>query len=399
MRVRPRLLLLSSGAALVLLVGALAYWRLTRAEESTDNAHVEMDLVPLAARVSGRVRAVHVADNALVERGQLLIELEPQEQQIRVEQAGAALDAARAEEAIATAQRTIAEADARGGQSSARAHVVTSAAAVRSSDAQLEVARAALTKAEGDVARASREARRSVELLAAGAISVAEGETAQSNLGDAQAALSGVRAQLAAQARLRQQEVSKVDEAQGQLDQRAPVDAKIAAADAELALARARVRAAQATLDEAELRLADTQIRAPLSGRVSRLTAVPGQLFAAGQPLARVVAQQAYVLANFKETQIGEMRSGQRSEIVIDAYPGVSLTGQVESLAGGTGARFSLLPPDHAAGNFVKVVQRISVRISLQPLPPGLTLHAGLSAEVTVMTDSTTSAERAQTAH
>lgn len=395
MRRPSRRALLAGGAALALALGGLGYWLLTRHRETTDNAHVEMDIVPVVARVSGRVRAVHVVDDALVEQGQLLVELEPEEHRIRVAQATAALEAARAEEAAASARRAVAEAEARGGASSARARVVTSRAAERTAVAQLEVARAALQKAEGDLARTGREVARADELLAAGAVALAEVETAQADRADAQASLSGMRAQLEAQSRLWQQAMGRVAEAEGQLDQSAPVDAKIAAAAAALDLARARTRAAQAALDEAELRLRETELRAPIAGRLSRLSAVPGQLIPAGQPLGRVVLQQAYVLANFKETQIGAMRYGQRAEVVIDAYPAVPLVGKVESLAGGTGSRFSLLPPDYAAGNFVKVVQRVPVRISLPPLPPGLALQAGLSVEVTVFTDSATPLGRA----
>ena len=149
-------------------------------------------------------------------------------------------------------------------------------------------------------------------------------------------------------------------------------------------LAHARVRSAEAMLELAKLQLSYTRIVSPTDGIASKLSAREGQLLSVGQPVVEVVPLAVYVTANFKETQVGQMKAGQRAVIHVDAYPGRPLEGRVESLAGGTGASFALLPADNATGNFVKVVQRVPVRIALVNPPTDLTLRAGLSAEVQV---------------
>jgi membrane fusion protein (multidrug efflux system) len=136
-------------------------------------------------------------------------------------------------------------------------------------------------------------------------------------------------------------------------------------------------------LELARLQLSYTKVMASEDGLVTKLTVQPGQMIQIGQPLAELVPDRTYVVANFKETQVGRMRAGQRARMRIDAFPGVEFEGTVESLGGGTGARFSLLPPDNASGNFVKVVQRVPVRIAWSKRPD-LSLQAGLSTDVTV---------------
>jgi len=134
----------------------------------------------------------------------------------------------------------------------------------------------------------------------------------------------------------------------------------------------------------ARLQLSYTKLYAQEDGQVTRLTAREGQMVQPGQPVASLVPDRTYVVANFKETQIGDMKPGQEVEIDVDAFPGKTLKGKVESLAGGTGARFSLLPPDNASGNFVKVVQRVPVRIAWVDVPADVALRPGLSADVAV---------------
>jgi membrane fusion protein (multidrug efflux system) len=175
-----------------------------------------------------------------------------------------------------------------------------------------------------------------------------------------------------------------ITEAQGRLAQSRPVDAFIAAAHGATALARGKVVAAQGSLDLARLQLAHTHVEAPAAGRVSSLTARVAQTLSAGQAFAEFVPDLAYVTADFKEAQTEDMHAGQRAKISIDAYPHREFEGRVESLSAGTGAVFSLLPPDNATGNFVKVVQRVPVRIVFTPLPRDIELRPGLSADVTV---------------
>src|SRR5262249_20757131 len=154
-----------------------------------------------------------------------------------------------------------------------------------------------------------------------------------------------------------------VAEAAGALDSNRPIEAKIAAATASAEVAHARVASAEAAARLARLALSYATVRAPGDGIVSRLHVREGQLLRQNQGIASIVPDTSYVVANFKETQIGAMRPGQQVSIAVDAFPGEELHGVVSSIAGGTGSRFSLLPPDNASGNFVKVVQRVPVRI------------------------------------
>ncbi|PTL74994.1 HlyD family secretion protein [Vitiosangium sp. GDMCC 1.1324] len=370
------------------LAGIGGYVLLTRGQEVTDNAQVQADMVPINARVGGPVLRVHVEDNARVKKGDVLVEVDPREYSVRVKQAEAEWVSARAQAQAADAQVAVAEASARGGRSTARAVVSTSTAAVSSAEAQVEVARAAVARAETEAQRSTLELERVEQLRKSEVASQQELDDARAAHEAAQASLAGARAQLSAVEQSRQVALSKVAEAQGQFDQNAPVDAKIAVARASAELAHARVTAAEAALEQARLQLEYTRVIAPADGQVSKLTIREGQLLSAGQPVARLVPPRTYVIANFKETQVGHIRPGQRVEVKVDAFPGRTLTGLVESLSGGTGASFSLLPPDNASGNFVKVVQRVPVRISWKDTPEELPLQAGLSAEVTVFTAS-----------
>jgi membrane fusion protein (multidrug efflux system) len=177
----------------------------------------------------------------------------------------------------------------------------------------------------------------------------------------------------------------RVGEARGRLNQSSPIEAQIAAARAQADLAHARVQSSQAQLDLARLQLSYTKVTAPADGMASKLSVHEGQQVTVGSPVIELVPVQTYLVANFKETQITKMKPGQRVNIKIDAFPGHRFVGKVESLSGGTGSSFSLLPADNASGNFVKVVQRVPVRIAFDQLPD-VPLRAGLSADVTVHT-------------
>jgi membrane fusion protein (multidrug efflux system) len=200
----------------------------------------------------------------------------------------------------------------------------------------------------------------------------------------AEAELATAQAQLAVSRESKQAAETRVREGRGRLNQSAPIDAQLATAEANAALAAARVRSAEAMLELAKLQLSYTKLSAPTDGTASKLTVREGQLVSAGQPIVELVPTETYVVANFKETQIGRMSPGQTATIHIDAFPGRVFSGRVESLSGGTGASFSLLPADNASGNFVKVVQRVPVRVAWLNRPEGLQLRAGLSAEVRV---------------
>ena len=379
--VRPFMLL---GVFVVIAAGSFAgYVALHAGKEATDDAQVEADVVMLAARTSGRIAHVLVHDNQSVRAGDELVVLEDNDQRARVAKADAELAIARAEERAAEAQEHIAAAGAQGGLDSAQAHLSSSRVDVNSADTQIEVARAALARSQADAHKIALELGRMSALRSSGSATPEQLDNAQiadtsarASVAQAQAALSVAEgAKLAAR--------SRVAEAAGRVTASAPVEAQLEAARAHTELARARVQASEAALTLAQLDLSYTHVLAPRAGSIAKLSAREGQLIGLGQPVAELVPTETYVVANFKETQISRMHPGDPVEIELDAYPGRTLHGTVESLAGGTGARFSLLPADNASGNFVKVVQRVPVRISWQHAP-SIPVPVGLSAEATV---------------
>jgi len=370
--------------ALVALSVIGVYLLVTAGKESTDDAQVEADVVPLAPRVGGLVTGVAVEENQHVKKGQPLLTLDPTDYQAHLAQAEAEVTTAQAQADAADAQFQVIEASAKGGFSSAQAVVSGSTVGVSSADAQIAGAKAALLHAQAEAKKAQLDLGRAEQLRAANAIPQERLDNARLENESAKAALAGAQAQLRAAQEARAGAVSKLAEARGRLSQSQPIDQQIAAAKAQADLAHAKVKVAQAALTLAKNQLEYTQIVAPSDGIVSKLTAHEGQLLQPGQAFAELVPEETYVIANFKETQIGDMHPGQEVEVKIDAYSGKTLEGRVTSLSGGTGARFSLIPPDNASGNFVKVVQRVPVRIDWVQVPEGLPLRAGLSADVTV---------------
>jgi membrane fusion protein (multidrug efflux system) len=352
-------------------------------QEETDDAQVEADVVPVSGRVGGQVRERKVEDNQRVRKGDILIELDDADFAARAKQAEAELETARAQASAADEQVRVVEASAKGGLFSAKAMYSGSSMAVASAEAQIAAARAGFERAKAEQRRAELDLARAKQLVEASAAPRERLDNAQVSWDAAQAALAQAGAQVAAAEEQRRVAVARVGEARGRLDQSTPIDAQIGAARANAQLAHARVKVSEAALELASLQLSYTKVRAPDDGILSRVSVQPGQWIQPGQVIASLVPERTYVVANFKETQVGRMRAGQGATIRLDAFPGVGLEGRVESLSGGTGSRFSLLPPDNASGNFVKVVQRVPVRIAFAKRPE-LPLQAGLSADVTV---------------
>ena len=319
------------------LTGVAAYLIATAGEEETDDAQITSDVVPVATRVAGQVVAVRIEENQIVKKGDLLAEIDDADYTARVRQAEAELGSAQAQAQSADAQVHVVRANSRGGFASAQAAVSGSSVGVSSASAQVAAAKAAVARAEADFHKTQIDLDRAKQLRAAHAMP-------QDRLDAAQIAYDGSQA----------------------------------------ALAHARVQSAQAALDLARLQLSYTKILAPVDGWASKLVAHAGQLSAVGQPVVSIVPTATYVVANYKETQVGHMKPGQRAVITVDAYPGRKLEGRVESFSGGTGATFSLIPADNATGNFVKLVQRIPVRITWVNPPKDLDLRAGYSVDVTV---------------
>lgn len=390
---RKRWVILGAVALAVLAVVGI-YLLVTAGKESTDDAQIEADVVPLAPRVGGLVTGVAVEENEHVKKGQVLLTLDPTDYQARLIQAKAEVATAQAQADAADAQLQVVVASAKGGFSSAQAVVSGSTVGVSSAEAQIAAAKAAQLRARAEAHKAQLDLKRAEQLRAANAIPQERLDNARIQNESAQAAVAQADAQLRAAQEARSAAVSKLQEARGRLSQSQPIDQQIAAAKAQADLAHAKVKVAQAALTLAQNQLDYTRIVAPSDGIVSRLTAHEGQLLQPGQAFAELVPQETYVIANFKETQIGDMHPGQAVEVKVDAYPGKTLEGRVTSLSGGTGARFSLLPPDNASGNFVKVVQCVPVRIDWVHVPEGLPLRAGLSADVTVDLHETVPAPR-----
>ena len=320
-------------------------WSYGRSHQSTDNAQVDGHIVPVLAKVGGYVKTVGVNENDHVKAGQLLVQLDDDDYTVRLQQAQADLAAA--------------EATAGGGGFSGQAQAqVQSATGQRAAlDAQIGAARANANKADADLARAR-------ELVAKQIISKQQLDAAQASADVAHANLIAAERQAAA------------------------AGGTVNTAEAGVRVANARTLAARALAANAQLQLDYTHITAPASGEVSRKQVEVGQLVAAGQPLMSIVADTGvWVTANFKETQLAKIRPGQPVEFEVDAYGGCVAEGKVESVSGATGAKFALLPPDNATGNFTKVVQRVPVRIAvIKPCSGNRPLRPGLSANVHVDT-------------
>jgi membrane fusion protein (multidrug efflux system) len=368
---------------LVVVGGIAVYSFATANREGTDDAVVEADVVAVTARVPGLVSALMVQDNQMVKAGDTILQLDTADLTARVAQARAELLTAQAQAAGAHAQEQVVAATARGGLQSAQAQESASGSAVQAADAQIAAAQAAVFRSQAEAEKADRDLVRAKELVASDAIARQQLDAAQLASDAAHAALRQAQANVTAAQEARRSAESRVAEARARVAQTAPVGQQIETAKSAVSLADARVAAAEAALKLAELQLSYTRVIAPSDGLVTQLTARVGGLVQAGQPLAQLVPAKTYLVANFKETQIDKMRRGNRAEVRIDAYPGRIFEASVESLAGGTGSRFSLIPPDNASGNFVKVVQRVPVRLGWKS-EPDVALKAGLSADVTV---------------
>ena len=379
---RPFVVLAAVVGTVLAAVGV--YTLATTGQEDTDDAQITSDVVPVATRVAGQVVAVRIEENQVVKKGDLLAEIDEADYAAHVRQAEAELSSADAQAKSADAQVQVVRASSRGGFASAQAAVSGSSVGVSSASAQVAAANAAVARAEADFHKTQIDLDRAKQLRAAHAIPQDRLDAAQISYDGSQAALAQAHAQLAFAQDARRGAETRVSEARGRLSQTAPVEPQIAASEANAALAHARVQSAQATSDLARLQLSYTKILAPVDGWASKLVAHAGQFISVGQPVVSIVPTATYVVANFKETQVGHMKAGQRAVITVDAYPGRKLEGRVESFSGGTGATFSLIPADNATGNFVKLVQRIPVRIAWGNPPQDIDLRAGYSVDVTV---------------
>jgi membrane fusion protein, multidrug efflux system len=274
---------------------------------------------------------------------------------------------------------------ARGQKSAAVASLQVSSFGAVASFEEIAEAEAQVTTATIAQKQAQTDLERVRGLYQGGSLPKQQLDTSQAAFDSAESALAQARAHRTRVRSSTSQANARIQEARARLGQYGSVEPQIAQARARAAEARARVEVAKARRDLANIDLINTKVYATRAGVASKKTVVVGQVIGAGQPVAMIVPTDAvWVTANFKETQLHKMRVGQDAEVEIDAYPGLKLAGKVESLSGATGARFSLLPPDNATGNFTKVVQRVPVRIKLTDVPTDRVLRPGMSADVTV---------------
>lgn len=380
---RPsKLLLAGLGLGAIAASGfGFRWWQYASTHEETDNAAVAGHLYQISSRIPGTVSQVAIDDNEVVQPGELLVQLDPHDYQVKVQQAQAALQVAQqqaqaAEGSIAqvgtTAQAQTTEAQGNIAQaiaaiSSAQAAVTEAQAGVPAAQAQLAQANATLQQAQADYARyqslfeAGAVARQQLDAArAAFEVAQAQRNAAQQGVNQAQAKVSQAQQGVG-------QAQAQLEASRGGLQQAQATGQQTNVNRSQYEAAVASIAQAQAQLNAAQLQLSYTNITAPAEGRIGRKTVEVGQQVQAGQPLMAVVGDDLWIIANFKETQMDDIKPGETVEIKLDAFPKHTFMGRVDSLAPASGSQFALLPPDNATGNFTKVVQRIPVKITFDP--------------------------------
>lgn len=339
-------------------------WQGGSAEQRTDDAYLRADMTPLSTRISGTVRRVDVNDYQPVTPGQVLVQLDDEDYRATLGEAQAALEGAKAQLADNQAAKLVED-----------AKIQNSQGLVNQASSAVDAAKAAVTSAQADVLHTTQERTRQEALLAAKAATHQQLESAvadadrfsgmlagrQADLDRATASLASSRSLLEAERRQRQ------------------------ALDTHDAEFKAQIQARQAAIVVANVNLGYTRISAPTAGSVGERHVLEGQLVAPGVQIIDLVKGDVWIQANYKETQLTNIRKGDAADITIDTFPGVTLHGKVDEIAPASGSQFALLPPDNATGNYTKVVQRIPVKILLDPDHPLKdTLRPGFSAIVTV---------------
>lgn len=362
------------GAALLVALAAGAFvWHYYSGRESTDDAQVDGHINPISSRVTGTVEHVLHDDNEVVEAGTLLVELDPKDYEVAVERA-------RADLANAQANAVAAHVGVPLTQTTSSSQLVAADAGVKGAQHDINSAQARLNEAQANYAKTSSDLKRMEMLIGKDEISRQQYDAAVAANSAAKATVDQANAEIASAE-------SKAAQAQAQAEAARTVPEQLKVTQARAGAASADVQRAISVLAQAELNLKYTKIYAPVTGVLSKRSVEPGQVLQAGQPIFSIVnLDDIWTTANFKETQLRDMKVGQKAKIKVDAY-GHEYNGTVESIGGATGARFSLLPPENATGNYVKVVQRIPVRIRFDKgEDPGHQLRPGMSVEPTVFT-------------
>jgi membrane fusion protein, multidrug efflux system len=360
----PVVTLVVAAALFFTINGRWTSWQGGHAEQRTDDAYLRADLTPLSTRISGTVRKLEVGDYETVKPGQLLVQLDDEDYAAILAEAKAALAGSQAELEDNQAAKRIQD-----------AKIQSAETGVNQATAAVNAAQAAIEAVQPDLERATTELNRQQALLAAKATTHQDQETAVAVAGRLKGTLAGYQADLAkAQAAL----ASSRAALEGEKAARSALDTKDA-------VYRADIKAKQAAIIVAEVNLGYTRILAPAAGAVGERHVQEGQLVAPGMELVDLVRGDVWIQANYKETQLTDIQRGDVADITIDTFPGVVLHGKVAEIAPASGSQFALLPPDNATGNFTKVVQRIPVKIVLDPGHPLQgKLRPGFSAVVTI---------------
>lgn len=398
---RSKILRVAALGFLVLAGAATWFWLHTRNRVSTDDAQVDGHIGYIASRVSGSIQEVLVENGTFVKAGQVLVRIDPRDYQAKVDQARAALALAEGTALAAHASVPLARGTTQSGTAQALGQLAaaeaeynrTLAAHTQASTSDIDLARSNIASAQATYDRARADLERMRPLAAKAEISQQQFDSytaaervaaAQLKAAQDRLAAAGQGAQTAEQAVANAK--AKVEAARSAVAQSRAGEQQVNVSSAQEQSAGAGIQQARANLAAAELQLSYTTVVAPTDGEVTRKTAELGQYVQPGQALMSVVPlHQVWVTANFKETQLAGVQMGQRVEVHVDMY-GKTIEGRVDSIAGATGSRLSLLPPENATGNFVKVVQRIPVRIVFDKIPDGVVLRPGMNVDVTIFT-------------
>jgi membrane fusion protein (multidrug efflux system) len=362
----PLIVLALAAAVIVTITRNWNGWEGARAEQATNDAYVRGDLTPLSTKVAGIVREVKVNDYQVVHKGDVLVQLEDDDYRAQVAQASAAVEAARAALGNNLRQRELQD-----------AKIERALTGIDQADAQITAAKAGKDAVSADVSRTRLERTRQEALIKANATTQQKVESAVADEERFAAQSASRDADLAqAHTMLRSNQAATEAERRGKT--------VLESQEAQLA---ADLHAKEAALTVAQVNLGYTRIVAPADGSVGERQVRPGQLVSPGTQVMAFVENTRWVSANFRETQLTNIRPGDVAEVRVDTYPGQVIKGRVLEIAPASGSQFALLPPDNATGNFTKVVQRVPVKIALDNASLSTQLRPGLSAVVTVRTN------------
>jgi len=419
---RPTVLVAAAVAVVLVLIFGLRYYLHAISHESTDDAFIDGHIIQISPKVSGHVVKLHITDNQQVNEGDLLVEIDPRDFEARLAQAKATLLAAQARHdssqinvklTSATSSAAVTQATSGLGQATSnvqstkaqmeamRSRVAQARVQIKTAQANAEQARAQAAAADAEATRSAADVKRYQQLfdldevsrqqldqaVATARVGSAQLEAARLKVAAADTQVAEARSAeevaanglLQAESQVRESQ-ARVGEARGQLAGANSAPQQVAASRSQVNVSSAEIEQAQAAVQQAELELSYSKIYAPESGRVTRKEVEEGALLQIGQVLFAIVPDDLWVNANFKETQLTFMQPGQPVQIDVDAYPDKAFRGHIDSIQAGSGAAFSLLPPENATGNFVKVVQRVPVKIVFdEPPDPTHALGPGMS--------------------